>query len=251
MKKGFILTGFILMLVGVVAIAFAATRSDFKKVFEGNVEVEELLFDTDNINMIKFDADADNLIIKKSNDSKIKIMNKKCEKYTYMVSEDVANNTLCISQKMNDGFIFDISTLFSFNTPKYEIYVPENIELNILMDAGNVDVANVSIKKLDIKINAGNLDIENVTANNSNINVEAGNIDIINSTFSNLISYVSAGNMDVEIKINNNANMEVNTGNLEIKLLGEKNDYNVNGNNPSGKVNIIYNVKVGNEDIKY
>lgn len=251
MKKGCIITGFILIILGVVALAYAATRDDFKQVLNGNVEVEELIFKTDNINTIKFDACAENLIIKKSNDSQIKIMNKKSEGYTYIVAEDVASKTLCISQDIKNGFLFDISTLFSINEPKYEIYVPENLELEILIDAGNLDVENVNLEKLNIKINAGNLDVVNAIVNNSDITVSAGNMDVKKSTFSNLVSTVNAGNLDIESKIINNAKIDINAGNLNLKLIGNQDIYNVNGNNPSGTVNITYDIDAGNKDIIY
>lgn len=241
-----------------------------------SIEVEKELSSFGN--KFSFHTNNGDVVIKKSEDGKIKL------KLKVYVDNDDKRNTYEIKEiKGKDGYEVAIEDSF-IRGVEGEIYLPENLNVNIdinnlkfnseeykVLNNLEIDCNNASIylgdaKNLTIKANNGliqgkNSSIANINMNNGQIKfdgdvqegkikIDNGEVDINNKVCKNLNIEMNLGSAKVDTEDNNlEVSAKVNQGKIDINE-----DSRVNGNlsrkiaNGSGKLNI--DVKVGSIDVE-
>ena len=177
------------------------------------------------------------------------------------------NGKLIATQKNKQRFSF-----YSINSPKLTIKLGtdvnlDNLEMNI--NAGDINMKNVKGDYLYGDFNAGNIVIKNCVFNKADLDANAGNIKIENSGFKKLTIGTDAGNVKIEDTDLVDVEVESNFGNVEIKGLDDVDAYDIDcevdagsiqvGRNSSGRSysskgtgagSIKVEVDAGNIDIK-
>ncbi len=177
------------------------------------------------------------------------------------------NGKLIATQKNKQSFSF-----YSINSPKLTIKLGtdvnlDNLEMNI--NAGDINMKNVKGDYLYGDFNAGNIVIKNCVFNKADLDANAGNIKIENSGFKKLTIGTDAGNVKIEDTDLVDVEVESNFGNVEIKGLDDVDAYDIDcevdagsiqvGRNSSGRSysskgtgagSIKVEVDAGNIDIK-
>ena len=116
-------------------------------------------------------------------------------------------------------------------------------------NAGNIIINNCDFGKADLEANAGNISITNSGLGKTTIDTDAGNIEIHNSTFEDLEVEANFGNVeieDVDDLDKYDIEAEVDAGFVEVGGRSKGSDYSAKGN---GTGSIKVNVNAGNIDI--
>ena len=146
------------------------------------------------------------------------------------------NGKLVATQKNKQSFSF-----YSINSPRLtitlgtDVYL-DNLEMNI--NAGDINMKNVKGDYLFGDFNAGNIVIKNCTFNKADLDADAGNIQIDDSSFKILKIDTNAGN--VQIHDTDLETVEVNSdfGNVEIKGLDDVNAYDIECEVDAGSIQV-------------
>lgn len=88
-----------------------------------------------------------------------------------------------------------------WNDFEITIVIPEGTELdklNIKLDAGNIQMADIPAKDIGISCDAGNIELGNTQAETINVEVDAGNIEIKDMTADKATISADAGNIDLK-----------------------------------------------------
>ena len=116
-------------------------------------------------------------------------------------------------------------------------------------NAGNIIINNCDFGKADHEANAGNISITNSGLGKTTIDTDAGNIEIHNSTFEDLEVEANFGNVeieDVDDLDKYDIEAEVDAGFVQVGGRSKGSDYSAKGN---GTGSIKVNVNAGNIDI--
>ena len=146
------------------------------------------------------------------------------------------NGKLTATQKNKQSFSF-----YSINSPRLtitlgtDVYL-DNLEMNI--NAGDINMKNVKGDYLFGDFNAGNIVIKNCTFNKADLDADAGNIQIDDSSFKILKIDTNAGN--VQIHDTDLETVEVNSdfGNVEIKGLDDVDAYDIDCDVDAGSIQV-------------
>ena len=146
------------------------------------------------------------------------------------------NGKLVATQKNKQSFSF-----YSINSPRLtitlgtDVYL-DNLEMNI--NAGDINMKNVKGDYLFGDFNAGNIVIKNCIFNKADLDADAGNIQIDDSTFKILKIETNAGN--VQIHDTDLETVEVNSdfGNVEIKGLDDLDAYDIECDVDAGSIQV-------------
>ena len=146
------------------------------------------------------------------------------------------NGKLVATQKNKQSFSF-----YSINSPRLtitlgtDVYL-DNLEMNI--NAGDINMKNVKGDYLFGDFNAGNIVIKNCIFNKADLDADAGNIQIDDSSFKILKIDTNAGN--VQIHDTDLETVEVNSdfGNVEIKGLDDVDAYDIDCDVDAGSIQV-------------
>ena len=146
------------------------------------------------------------------------------------------NGKLVATQKNKQSFSF-----YSINSPRLtitlgtDVYL-DNLEMNI--NAGDINMKNVKGDYLFGDFNAGNIVIKNCTFNKADLDADTGNIQIDDSSFKILKIDTNAGN--VQIHDTDLETVEVNSdfGNVEIKGLDDVDAYDIDCDVDAGSIQV-------------
>lgn len=146
------------------------------------------------------------------------------------------NGKLVATQKNKQSFSF-----YSINSPRLtitlgtDVYL-DNLEMNI--NAGDINMKNVKGDYLFGDFNAGNIVIKNCIFNKADLDADAGNIQIDDSSFKILKIETNAGN--VQIHDTDLETVEVNSdfGNVEIKGLDDLDAYDIECDVDAGSIQV-------------
>ncbi|WP_294879957.1 DUF4097 family beta strand repeat-containing protein [uncultured Lactobacillus sp.] len=176
---------------------------DFDQEFETHDEkVESQEIDLENFSNIDVEIAASGVSVQVGSDFHIS---------TYDINPDrikirVVGKTLFIRARKPH---FNKKVYIRKIKPKITITIPQAAELNevqIIDFAGNIDLAEFNMQKLDVRANAGSLKLQDITIqNDTKIRLDAGNLDIY------------------QCKMNSNANLAA--GSVKIKGLQGKNHF--------------------------
>ena len=114
----------------------------------------------------------------------------------YIPQIELKNGTLSVKQKNSvriggDGW-GDYSIL---------IVIPADTELDKLdvnLDAGNIEIADIPCKDFTVKCDAGNIELDRIESEKMNVNVDAGNIELADCSADKLNIKADAGNIELD-----------------------------------------------------
>ena len=113
-------------------------------------------------------------------------------------------------------------------------------------DAGNINISDCDLRKAEVKCDAGNIKVSNTKTNILKINVDAGNIDLTNTTFEDLNVNTDIGSVSVngvEDIDGYDIKCKVDAGIVQVGNASGGRKYEANG---TGKGTIKISVDAGN-----
>ena len=146
------------------------------------------------------------------------------------------NGKLVATQKNKQSFSF-----YSINSPRLtitlgtDVYL-DNLEMNI--NAGDINMKNVKGDYLFGDFNAGNIVIKNCIFNKADLDADAGNIQIDDSTFKILKIETNAGNVQIHDTDLETVEVNSNFGNVEIKGLDDLDAYDIECDVDAGSIQV-------------
>ena len=161
------------------------------------------------IDTIEVDIDYAGITIAYGNDAHVE--------YTLpenMVPEiELKNGTLSVFQKNSIRIGGS-----GWNEYSVLIVIPENTELDKLdlnLDAGNFEIADIPCKEVKIKCDAGNIELDKIESENMKIDVDAGNIELTNCSADLLNIKADAGNIQLDKCTIDVFNADADAGNID------------------------------------
>lgn len=287
--KGLLITGILLLILGVGITAVAATQINFKDEFYGffsDPTLEEKNETFAAIKKITYDGSDENLEIVYSAEEN-SFTYYEGDYLTYDIQYDEEEKELHIIQNHSFSFIHfsfgftNKKAILSINSELEELLVDtgagnialkgltvkttkldvsasnlklENMtieSLDILSSAGNVNLNHVAAKVAKFDLKAGNLKIEESSLQSSTIDVSAGNVNLLNCSVETLDAKLSAGNLHFKGDILVHADVKLSAGNLELRLERGEGSYCVNGVGDAGMTTILYHLSAGNSKVYY
>ena len=114
----------------------------------------------------------------------------------YVPQIELKNGTLSVKQKNSvrvggNGWS-DYSIL---------IVIPEDTELDKLdvnLDAGNIEIADIPCKDFTVKCDAGNIELDKIESESMSVNVNAGNIELADCSADKVTVKADAGNIELD-----------------------------------------------------
>lgn len=218
---------------------------------EANIkETNEYTSKIEDIDSINFDLTIDEVTLKKSNESDLKII----ENCNYELDKDeklnISKEDNCIVIKREERSILPkMKSIYR----TLEIYVPKDYDKTLVINnkAGDVVIeSDFNLEKLEINQSAGDLCIDsNIVCNEFISNIKTGDIDIKNIDTTKY--YIEANVGDIEInKLIGFGDIKANVGNIECNIEDVKGDVYIESD--TGDVDIFINKGVSfNLNAKY
>ena len=287
--KGLLITGILLLILGVGITAVAATQINFEEEFYGffsDPTLEEKHQTFGAIQKITYDGSDENLEIVYSTEEN-NFTYYEGDYLTYDIQYDEEAKELHIIQNHSFSFIHfsfgfaNKKAVLAINSELEELLVDtgagniglkgltvkttkldvsasnlklENMTiqtLDILSSAGNVNLHHVTAETAKFDLKAGNLKIEESNLESSTIDVSAGNVNLMNCKVETLDAKLSAGNLHFKGDILVHGDVKLSAGNLELKLARTQASYCVNGVGEAGMTTILYDLSAGNAKVYY
>lgn len=265
--KGFIITGAILICLGLGLTAVASTQLDFNEEFNSlyvDPSLEEKKETFGSIAKVVYEGDDESIdIIYQEGENSFTYYEGKNLTYEITYNKDIQELRIKQNHSWN---LFN----FGFRGKKAVITVNSALEtVELSVSAGNVGFKGLSINTGSIEVDAGNLKIEDSTITNLSVDASAGNLRIERSIITDATLDLSAGNLNlqetqfdsVKAKLSAGnltftgdvlvyANFNLDAGNLHITLDREASCYQVNGKGEGDSI-ILYEVSAGNKEINF
>lgn len=219
-----IIAGFALVIVGVVTVITSFAMGvkeqirhvlDIKEI-EGFVIYSETYED---ITSMDFDINAADLKITEGDEFSIEYSRQDNADFKTYVDEYGIwhiNGSLFSKDIRLSNFI---SWIVNSNNQTVYITIPKNTNLadmDIRINAGNVEWDTIECDSCKIDVNAGNIEINKIAVNNDfAVDCKAGNIEVKSCTAENLNMSVDVGNIEVENCSSSNIYMSVDAGNVD------------------------------------
>ncbi len=121
------------------------------------------------------------------------------------------------------------------------IYLPSDFvaeEVKIEAGAGNIDVEELTTKKLDINAGAGNISGRNITASQVDLDGGVGDIDLEEVDLSNANIDCGVGNINLQGILLGKNKIECGVGEVDLTLKGSVEDYNIKIDKGLGNISI-------------
>ena len=169
--KYFIISGLLLIVIGLVACIVGYTNEGFNQSFdELTTEVSTKTYSLEEVSKISFDSNVDELEIISTTGNEIKVTTS--VKGGFYYDMNVEGKVLNIEQ--------DSNSIFTNGSCEVVIEIPSSatIDLEINVDTGEVDIENIKSSNIKVEVNVGNVEINNTDFVNLNVEVEVGNIDL-------------------------------------------------------------------------
>lgn len=89
-------------------------------------------------------------------------------------------------------------------------------DVKIKCDAGNIELDNIESKDMKIDVDAGNIELTDVSADNVNVKADAGNIQLNGCTIDVFDADADAGNIDADNCTINSGEVKTDLGNISL-----------------------------------
>lgn len=201
---------------------------DDKDDYEILEELKELGIEND-AKVLDIDIKGTNIVIKTGDVFKVETSNKyiKCKQDKDMISITEREHNWFSSNKNKSTLI---------------VYVPEDMILDgtsINSGAGKVEIETLSTKVLNLDLGAGKVSINHLNVlNNTEIDGGAGELVINNSNLNNLDLDMGIGKFTLTGKLSGTTEIDHGVGAMELKLLGNKDDYQIHLDKGLGSVTV-------------
>jgi DUF4097 and DUF4098 domain-containing protein YvlB len=168
---------------------------------------------------------------------------------TFNIKVGNSDEVLVEASNVNDNFVVDksfsgdlkIKSKFNFwnifngnnnfgNNSKITIYIPEGfIAENVSLDAGagNINIEELSTKKLDINAGAGNINGKNIIAQDVDLDGGVGEITFENVELWNADIDCGVGNIELEGALYGKSKIDCGVGEITLDLEGSTDDYHL------------------------
>ncbi len=236
MKKGFIFGGLVCV-IGLILISIAyAFKGESAFHLEENKVEKNYIFDGDYKNII-FDEKNKSIVVKRSPDEKVYLKTYESNTEYYDITEGEDLKIEYKNNWFNKGINLDFNWIFNFNKFNCELYIPENMNLNLVLENvnGSIYVYDVNVNSLSVNGKNGSITIEDVTTiedlevynKNGNINVEEVKVRKGNINNKN-------GSININTVDGNSVKTSNKNGNIYIQDIYSNN--NINVDNTNGKI---------------
>lgn len=232
MLKKFTILGVVLLVIGVIGVAFT-----FKSVLKAEGDTEQKIIEED---FKAIDINAENIAVnvKPTNESETTVkMTTRTSEYDLMT--DVAEETLKVNVKHERQKIFNFD--FFDLTPKLHVSVPEKEyeKMTIKTDNGIVALKNITSDEVEVRSNNGLIKLHDLITKNVTTETENGLIELENVE-GNITSKTNNGKIDL-LTANLDQMIDLKTTNGAIKVVTEKGPTNatIDANVENGKVTIL------------
>ncbi len=181
-----------------------------------NDDKEHVYVTYDHIREIKIDLKSTSLTIMRGSSFKIE-------------KQDIKKDTIKMNTKGNRLEIKEKSTsLFNTDDKLLTIYIPEDLDLNFLeldLDAGRLNMDNITVKDFELEVGAGTINITNSEFDKTSISGGAGKMEIKNSTLKNLDLESGVGSTYISGTILGKSEIECGVGSINLELSNSIDDY--------------------------
>lgn len=229
-----------LIIFNIIFVAVHVTKEIYYVVTDKDViseNMENLVFENNNIAILSIDVDYAKLIIKKGDTLKAETNNK------YITCTQQGNKLLI---KEKDHFSF------SKDNRELVIYIPENLvfdETKIEAGAGQIIIEILNTKNLDFELGAGKTVINNLNVlNKADIESGAGSVKINSSNLNNLKLDLGVGKFELTSILTGTSEIEAGVGELNINLQDKIDNYKITTEKGLGTIKINNN-EVANNSI--
>lgn len=222
----------------------------------------------DNCENIMLDFHSSNVIIKSTDEKKLKVVQKATgkinEKEKIIITKEGNNISIKKDQSKRVFFIFG----FNLNE-KIEVYIPKNYSKNleINLSSGNVKIESdltlnnlkstqssgnfkgqyhIKANEVILKTTSGNINVEKIDSKNYGFNASSGNISI-DSLEGSGNAHATSGNIKIRYKdISDYSNIESTSGNIKIEI-PEKISFKFTGKCTSGDIHSDFHMDYESE----
>lgn len=217
---GSLLMALILFVVGIGLNGISQLKNNY---FSNDIyDVREEVFE--GINNLKIETDGCKVIFKEHTETSLLV---RMENSNQNIDIKKENNTLEIENSFN---------FFNRNNQTLIIYIPKDFifnQVDLDMDASNINIDKLSTNNLEIDIDATNFEANYLICNNIDVNIDAGKIKI-----ASLDSQNSQFNCDI--------------GDIDVSMTGNENDYTYYVSNDIGSVKVgSYNYNGISDDYSF
>ena len=219
------------IIIAVLVLGVAAVIGIVKvsKIFFGDNDKYTYVYDIDYddsgvIDTISIDAEACSVVISTGSVDSIEANYEGKEELMPEITYD--EGQLLISQHVNRNQDIGVFN----NGPEVVITIPEGTEIgdiNVNMDAGNLELNYLTFTGMTGELDAGNIEIRNCTADTVRIATDAGNYELENSAINTLALEAAAGNIELSNIDFEIANVESDFGNIEISGIDDIGYYTI------------------------
>lgn len=124
--------------------------------------------------------------------------------------------------------------------PKTTVYIPNDwvVDIDAVVNAGTVKLADGTYGDVKIKMNAGTVNLEDIVANKVNLEVNAGALNVTSAVCNTFSCDVSAGGVKVSKLTCDKIGIDVSAGSVNIKVDGAKSQYTVSTDVSAGNCNL-------------
>ena len=187
----------ILIVVGalILGAVFLGAGFDFTKLNTTDFETNEYEI-TDTVEHILITTDTTNVVFLKSDNGKTRVV---CyERVNSKHSVEVTNGTLTVSEKDDRSWYEYVS--INFSSPELIIYLPDNLFVNLNINASTSDItlsSNLSFDNVDITVGTGDVCLEGINASTLKVSTSTGDISLSDLTVKSGLSVtVSTGDFE-------------------------------------------------------
>lgn len=155
------------------------------------------------------------------------------------VVEKNHNGKLTVKGKYNFGNIFGNNS--GNGKSNITIYLPSDFvadDVKIEAGAGNINIEELTTKRLDINAGAGNISGKNITASQVDLDGGVGDIDFEEVNLSNADIDCGVGNINLQGYLLGRNKIDCGVGEVDLTLKGSVEDYNIKIDKGLGNVSI-------------
>lgn len=89
-------------------------------------------------------------------------------------------------------------------------------DLKVSCDAGNIELGNIQAETINVEVDAGNIEIKDITADKATISADAGNIDLKDCSIDKFYANADAGNIETHNCTIASGEVKTDLGNIDL-----------------------------------
>ena len=253
--KIFVILGVVLCLCGGVVTATGYFGGGFQELSprstyaaqRSSMNQKNLTFSTDEIDLLEFRLESEDISILPSDDGQIHIRYQQHDKVKYNVyttqSSESGSNTLVFARNASSAASqsFHFGFNFESDSPDVQVLLPQGLSLDIFTTSGNAELSDVTAQTLSIATSSGDVDLsqtqadtltlsstsgdlelDQVTAAESaSLETTSGELELKNCTINAPVTiYTVSGDLDGQAVISGDLTISTTSGDVDLNLSG-------------------------------